>query len=102
MATTADFSIEKFALRMLLRTLAGLLLLAAIAYPLDWAIWQATGARLGQVSVSLFTVAELKGGKEDYFPNGTSLTPCSKSLYPQGGNSPCWWLQRHTEIIQRY
>jgi hypothetical protein len=104
-STAGEFAIEKFAIRMLLRAVAGVLLIAAAAYPVDWAIWRvrvAASGGMGQVSVSLFTVGELKGGREDYYPNGTSMTPCSESLYPQGGNSACWWLQRHHEVIQRY
>jgi hypothetical protein len=105
MPTTTNFAIEKFVVRMALRGLAGLLLIAAVAYPIDWAVWRtrvASGGGMDQISVSLFTVGELKGGREVYFPNGTSLTPCSKSLYPQGGNTACWWLQHHREVIQRY
>ena len=101
----AEFVIEKFALRLLVRALLGALLLAAIAYPVDWAVWRlriARGGGLEAVQGDLFTVAELKGGKEEYYPNGTAMMPCSRSLYPQGGNTPCWWMQRHHELIQRY
>jgi hypothetical protein len=100
-----NFVIEKFFARVLLRTLLGILLVAAVIYPADWLVWRARMARGGgmdAVQVDLYTVAELKGSKEDYYPNGTEMMPCSKTLYPQGGNSPCWWLVRHREVIQRY
>jgi len=104
-----EFVLEKAALRVVLRAMIALLLLAALAYPVDWAIWRTRVALskdgsggMGQIQVSLYTVAELKGGKEDYYPNGSEMMSCSKSLYPQGGNSSCWWLARHTEVIQRY
>jgi hypothetical protein len=100
-----DFTIEKWAVQMILRGLLVLLLIAAIAYPIDFAIWRsrvAAGGGMGQVSVDLYVVGELKGGKEDYYPQGTSMSACSKSLYPQAGNTPCWWLERHREQIQRY
>jgi hypothetical protein len=109
MAAGEDFVLERFALRLLLRALLAVLLVAAAAYPVDWAIWRSRVALskdgsggMDQVQVDRFTVAELKGGKEDYYPNGTELMPCSRSLYPQGGNSACWWLRRHREVIQRY
>lgn len=100
-----DFAIEAFAFRMLARVCAGVLLLVALAYPLDWAVWRvrvARGGGMGSVQVEMFTVAALKGGKEDYYPDGTATVPCSTSLYPQGGNGACWWVKRHREVTQHY
>jgi hypothetical protein len=100
-----SFVIERFAFKLLLRGVAGVVVVAALAYPLDWGIWRvrvARGGGMGAVQVELFTIADLKGGKEDYYPNGTATVPCSESLYPQGGNSACWWLQRHREVDQHY
>jgi hypothetical protein len=100
-----EFVLEKYVVRMIVRGVLGLLLVAAIAYPLDWAVWRtrvAMGGGMGSVQVSLFTVADLKGGKEDYYPQGDVTVPCSKSLYPQGGNGACWWVERHREVVQHY
>jgi hypothetical protein len=100
-----NFVIEKFLVKMLAKGVAGLLLLAMVAYPLDWAIWRtrvAHGGGMGAAHVAQLTVAELKGGKEDYYLDGTTIEPCSSSLYPQGGYTPCWWLKRHPDDIQRY
>lgn len=102
---TQDHVIETYALKMLLRAMGVVILLAIMAYPLDWMVWRARvaqGGGMGSVQVQLFTVAELKGGKEDYYPNGTAVIACSKSMYPQGGNGACWWVKRHREVIQRY
>jgi hypothetical protein len=101
----ANFVIETFAFRMLARSVAAMLLVAALAYPADWAVWrtrEARGGGMGSVLVDRFTVAELKGGREDFYPNGTALVPCSRSIYPQGGNDVCWWLERHREVLRRY
>ena len=100
-----DFVIETFVFKLLARGLLGVLLVAALAYPLDWAVWRARVARgggMGTVQVEMFTVAELKGGREDFYPNGTAAMLCSRSLYPQAGNSACWWVERHREVIRRY
>jgi hypothetical protein len=100
-----EFVIEKWIARMLARAVGAVVLLAAVAYPLDWAVWRArvaTGGGMGEVQVDLYIVGELKGGKEDYYPQGSSIMPCSKTLYPQGGNGACWWMQRHREVIQKY
>jgi hypothetical protein len=100
-----NFVIEKFIVKMLAKAVAGLLLLAMVAYPVDWAIWRtrvARGGGMGRFQVDRFTVAELKGGKEDYYLDGTATVSCSSSLYPQGGYNPCWWVKRHPEVVQRY
>lgn len=100
-----EFVIEKFAVRVLAKGVAWLVLAAMVAYPLDWAVWRARVARgggMGSYQVDRFTVAELKGGKEDYYLNGTTLVSCSRTLYPQGGYNPCWWVKRHPAIIERY
>jgi hypothetical protein len=97
--------LETFVVRWLVRVVLGALLLAAVAYPVDWAVWRvrvARGGGMGSVQVDRFTVAELKGGKEDYYPDGTDTVPCSRSLYPQGGNGVCWWVERHREVLERY
>lgn len=54
------------------------------------------------VPVSPFTVAELKGNKEEYYPEGTTAVGCSRSLFPQGSHLPCWRLRRHPTLIERY
>jgi len=96
---------ERFVIRWLVRGVLGLLLLAVAGYVVDWAMWRvrvAAGGGMGSVQVDRFTVAELKGGKEDYYPEGTAMVACSKSLYPQGGSNPCWWVERHREVLDRY
>jgi hypothetical protein len=100
-----EFVLEKLAVKMLFKGIAAVLLIAALAYPVDWAVWKvrvAAGHGMGSMQVDMYTVAELKGGKEDYYPDGTTMMACSKSLYPQGGNDPCWWVERHRQMINRY
>lgn len=100
-----SFVIEKYAAKMLVRGIGIVLLIAAFAYPLDWAVWRARvagGGGMDSVQVNMMTAAELKGGKEEFYQNGTALTACSKTLYPQGGNGACWWVRRHPYVIQRY
>lgn len=100
-----EFVIEKYIFKMLLRSLGVLLLIAAVLYPVDWAVWRvrvARGGGMGSFQVDLYTVADLKGGKEDYYPQGTTVVTCSRSIYPQEGNTPCWWVERHREVVQHY
>jgi hypothetical protein len=100
-----EFVLEKLVFRWMVRGVAGVLLVAVAGYPVDWAVWRArvaTGGGMSSVQVDRFTVAELKGGKEDYYPDGSTMMSCSRSLYPQGGSEPCWWVERHREVIDRY
>jgi hypothetical protein len=89
----------------LMRGAVGLLVVALAAYPLDWAVWRvrvAAGGGMGQATLSHFTVAELKGGKETYYFDGTTQVDCSESLFPEAGGGACWWLVRHPQVIDRY
>jgi hypothetical protein len=90
---------------LLTRTAVALLVLVLAAYPLDWAVWRvrvAAGGGMGEATLSHFTAAELKGGKETYYFDGTSQVECSESLFPEAGSGACWWLARHPQMIERY
>jgi hypothetical protein len=96
---------ERRIIRWIVRSLITLFAAALLIYPADWLAWEAQrmfGGGLGTVEVSHVTVAELKGNKEEYYPDATNTVACSRSLFPQGGNSACWWLRRHPQIVDRY
>jgi hypothetical protein len=99
------YTIEQKVVRALARGGLALLAVALLAYPADWAVWRlrvAAGGGMGQVKVSRFTVAELKGNKETYYFDGTEMSDCSRSLFPEAGSGACWWVARHPEEIVRY
>jgi hypothetical protein len=77
------------------RVILGLLILVAGSYALDWAIFRLTGSPVSSVQVSRYQSVPLKGNKNEYDYLGTFDVPCSISLYPQAGNSPCWKLKRN-------
>ena len=90
--------------RLLLRIAVGLVALAVAIYLGDWAVWKvkvAHGNGTGSLTVSRFVVAPLKGGKEEYYFDGSADVVCSRSLFPQGGSEACWWLQRNPVIYDR-
>jgi hypothetical protein len=100
-----NLSIEKYIIRILVRCAMYLVLAGVAAYPIDWAIWRlrvALGGGMGQQQVSQMTAAEMKGGKETYYLEGTSMMDCSQSLFPQAGAGACWWVKRHPVVVQRY
>lgn len=92
-------------IRTLVRSALALLVAALLVYPADWGVWRlrmAFGSGMDSVRVSQFTVAELKGNKEEYYPDGSAQVACSRSLFPQGGSDACWWLRRHPTAIERF
>lgn len=96
---------ERRVIHWIVRGVQALLAAALLIYPADWVIWKAQtlfGGGMSSVQVSYVTTAELKGNKEEYYADGTDTVACSRSLFPQGGASACWWLRRHPEVNQRY
>jgi hypothetical protein len=49
--------------------------------------------------VSHFISAPLKNNKQEIDYLGSEEVPCSISLFPQGGYTPCWYLRRHTNQV---
>ena len=100
-----NLSIEKYVITLLVKAVMYLVLLVVAAYPVDWAVWRArvaAGGGMDQVLVSQMTAAEMKGNKETYYFDGTSMADCSRSLFPQAGVGACWWLRRHPIVTQKY
>jgi len=60
-----------------------------------WAIYKLRGSPTSTVSVNRFMTVPLKGNKIEYDYIGTADVPCSVSLFPQAGQSPCWHLRRN-------
>ncbi len=90
--------------RLAARTALALVLIPAIAFLGDWAVWRvklAHGAGMGSIPVNRIVVAPLKGGREEYYPDGTAELDCSQSLFPQAGSGACWWIARHRTVFVR-
>jgi hypothetical protein len=64
-------------------------------YAGDWALYKLRGSPNSTVTVSQFQTVPLKGNKIEYDYMGTANVACSVSLFPQGGESPCWRLRRN-------
>jgi hypothetical protein len=72
-----------------------LLVAFVLAYAGDWAVFRLRGSPTGKVTVSRFLTVPLKGNKLEYDYLGSADVPCSMSLFPQAGQSPCWHLRRN-------
>ena len=70
-----------------------------LVYVADWGLLRlriARGTAFRTVQVHQLLATPLKGQKEEYDYLGDASVTCSRSLFPQAGNLPCWWLARHT------
>lgn len=85
------------------KILLGLLGLVVVVYLGDWVGWRVRG--MDQVEVTRVVTASLKGNKEAYYTDGTDTVACSRSMAPQPGSegftTPCWWLRRHREVVEK-
>ena len=71
-------------------------------YVSDWIVWRfLRGSPSGVVLVTREVVAPLKGGREEYYYDGTREEWCSRSALPQEGMRPCWWVKRHRVVFDR-
>jgi hypothetical protein len=63
--------------------------------------FQIPGGRpqFGQVTVNPLYAIHVKNGKIQYEPGQQETDTCVHSLFPHFGNSPCWYLSRHTDKI---
>ncbi len=85
----------------------GLILLgtALVIYPSDWAVWRArmaAGKGMGSADVTNTTAATLKGNHFEVYSQQTVTVNCSRSLLPEAGAGPCWWLHRHPSSVTQY
>jgi len=89
--------IRKLFLRTVLTLVATLLLLFAG----DWTVLHSRishGTAFQTITVHQLLATPLKGQKEEYDYVGDMPMTCSRSIFPQEGDQPCWWLARHTTV----
>jgi hypothetical protein len=79
----------------LFRSALAAIALVAATYAADWAAYRLEGSPQSTVTVNRMVVVPLKNNKLEYDYVGTFDEPCSVSLFPQGGLSPCWHLRRN-------
>ena len=84
-------SVKRWLKRVVVVLVAGFV----ATYGGDWAIYKLRGSPTSTVSVNRFMSVPLKGNKIEYDYVGTADVPCSVSLFPQSGQSPCWRLRRN-------
>lgn len=86
-----------FLWRWLVRIALVLAAAFVVLYLGDWAVFKLRGSPQSKVSVNRFLIVPLKGNKQEIDYLGTEDAPCSESLFPQAGQSPCWRLRRNKD-----
>ena len=77
--------------------LIGVLLVAYVADAIQVRIRLATeGPAKVYDSVTVVYAAGLKNSKYEIYSGSPETETCSRTLFPQMGYSPCWYLRRHT------
>lgn len=79
--------------RWLFRGILILMAALVVAYAGDWIVFKLRGSPTSKVTVNQFQTVPLKGTKIEYDYLGSADVPCSQSLFPQGGQSVCWFLR---------
>jgi len=86
-------------MRWLMRWLQRVIVVLAVAfmatYAGDWALFKLRGSPQSKVTINRYLTIPLKGNKQEFDYLGSMDVPCSVSLFPQAGQSPCWQLRRN-------
>lgn len=86
---------------LVLRGLLALALAAALAFAIDAALlrYRVSGNRnaFGSVTVHPYYAFPRKDKKTEIIFDDPQDETCVNSLFPQMGDSPCWYLRHHTD-----
>jgi hypothetical protein len=70
----------------------------------DWTVWRVRVSRGGgydTVQVNQILLIPLKNHKMEADAQSSADQPCARSIFPHGGDDPCWWLRRHATVWQQ-
>jgi hypothetical protein len=88
----------RFFIAWALRAVAVLVVLFAVVYMGDWAVYRLRGSPQSKVTVNKFVSIPQKARKTEIDFLGTFDAPCAVALFDQGGESACWQLRRNPNI----
>lgn len=86
--------------KIVVRGTIGLLALALVAYVVDAIQVRVRLATEGPAkaydTVTVLYAAGLKGSKYEIYTDQPDTETCTRTLFPQMGYSPCWYLREHS------
>jgi hypothetical protein len=83
-----------------LRGLFGILVLVAILWIADWVSFRyrlskgTPGNPLETVRIEPTYAIPHKDGRAEYVFGKPQMVTCARSIFPHGGDPPCWYLQK--------
>jgi hypothetical protein len=86
-------------MRILLKIVAAIALLTAVAYGFDDLYVRLRHEPYADVRIDRILAVSQKFNKIDYERTDPITEKCVYSLFPHAGHSPCWYLMRHTSRI---
>jgi hypothetical protein len=78
------------------RILVLLVTIPAVFYVLDFAVVRVRGNPTANVTIKRYYAIPQKGNKVQYAPADPAVEECVQSLFPHGGDRPCWYVNKHT------
>jgi hypothetical protein len=90
--------------RRIADALIWLLAVALLLWLGDWTVWRIRvwrGGGYDTVQVNQILLIPLKNHKMEADAQSTADQPCARSIFPHGGDDPCWWLRRHATVWQQ-
>jgi len=87
--------------RIFMGFVAAVLLLLGAAFVVDFAVFRIRVAAgwqpYGSVVVHHYYAVAQKANKVQFIFDPPQPWPCTRSVFPHGGNWPCWYLKGHPE-----
>jgi hypothetical protein len=80
-----------------------LLAAALLLWLADWTVWRirvSHGGGYDNVQVNQILLTPLKNHRMKADEQSTASQPCTRSIFPHGGDDACWWLRRHATDFQ--
>jgi hypothetical protein len=101
MPDTREMTGRRFLGILFLRILLGCAIAVALAYVVDAAVlrYRAAGNRnaFSVVTVHPYYAMPRKDKKLEYMYGDPQDETCVNSLFPHMGDTPCWYLRKHTD-----
>ncbi len=93
--------IKHFLKRLIAVGLASAVAVTAAAYAVDYTLFRyrvsSNRQPYGQVTVTRYDAITQKSGKTQFIFSPPETQTCVHALFPRGGYTPCWYLERHAE-----
>jgi hypothetical protein len=95
--------IKRWLKRVSIVGIASALVITALAYAVDYALFRyrvaANRQAYGLITVTSYDAIPQKSGKTQFIFHPPEPRTCVNALFPHAGYVPCWYLQRHTEQV---